>query len=137
MQKKVILALEDAGVFTSGGLVKDKVINVNIYITDSIWGIMIFILFLLFSIHYCNYFSYKFELQDPTFSCWIFIFFCSPHCSPFILFFYIFTVYFIFCMQCSCRFSFVAQKMDEHLLFDNWNQIGILTQILISFSSWR
>lgn len=25
MQKKVLLALEDAGVFTSGGLVKDKV----------------------------------------------------------------------------------------------------------------
>ena len=45
MQKKVILALEDAGFFTSGGLVKDKVINVNIYITDSIWGIMIFIFF--------------------------------------------------------------------------------------------
>lgn len=27
MQKKVLLALEDAGVFTSGGLVKDKVIR--------------------------------------------------------------------------------------------------------------
>lgn len=30
MQKKVLSALEDAGVFTSGGLVKDKVINVCI-----------------------------------------------------------------------------------------------------------
>lgn len=27
MQKKVLLALEDAGIFTSGGLVKDKVIT--------------------------------------------------------------------------------------------------------------
>lgn len=29
VQKKVLVALEDAGVFTSGGLVKDKVITVQ------------------------------------------------------------------------------------------------------------
>lgn len=38
MQKKVLSALEDAGLFTSGGLVKDKVINVCI--AGSIWDTM-------------------------------------------------------------------------------------------------
>jgi len=29
LQKRVLVALEEAGVFTSGGLVKDKVCHVN------------------------------------------------------------------------------------------------------------
>ena len=36
MQKRVLLALEDAGVFTSGGLVKDKVLNLCCFDFDSI-----------------------------------------------------------------------------------------------------
>lgn len=31
VQKRVILALEDAGVFTSGGLVKDKVLKRGLF----------------------------------------------------------------------------------------------------------
>ena len=35
-----------------------------------------------------------------------------------------------------CRFSFAARKMGGHLLFDNWNPIGTLIQILRSSLNW-
>ena len=41
MQKRVLLALEDAGVFTSDGLVKDKVLNCACFDFDNIETILI------------------------------------------------------------------------------------------------